>query len=194
LAVAVPGVAIPFDDLHYAALHDQWRRVLRQFDQLMAARDNRHLAPTLPELTDRTRKGLLDLKAECAGYLQDRPVPSAPGATWKIYNLRGCLSIMAAYLSLEFDGDGRESGQFLNGAIEDFKAALQRADEEQATTFDRMLPGWNLELVVGAGEVFAIGQEIMEDSMLTVEEQLEPVLPNFGGYSPGAPLDIFVDK
>ena len=194
MAVAAPGVAIPFDDLHYAALHDHWLRVLRQFDQLMAARDNRHLAAALPELTDKTRQGLLDLRAECASYLQDRPIHSTPAATWKIYNLRGCLSTMAAYLSLEFDGDGSESGQFLNDAIEDFKAALLHADEEKATTFERMLPGWNLELVVGAGEVFAVGQEIMEDNMLTVQEQLEPVLPNFGGYSPGAPLDIFVDK
>jgi hypothetical protein len=30
--------------------------------------------------------------------------------------------------------------------------------------------------------------------MSKVEEQLEPVLPNFGGYYPGAPLDIYVDK
>jgi len=193
-AVAAPGVAIPFDDLHYAALHDRWRQALRQFDQLMAARDNRHLVATLPEFTEKTRKGLLDLRTECANYLQGRPEHSTPRSTWKIYNLRGCLSTMAAYLALEFDGDGRESGKLLNDAIEDFKAALQRADDEKATAFERMLPGWNLELVVGAGEVFAIGQEIMEDNMLSVQEQLEPVLPNFGGYSPGAPLDIFVDK
>jgi hypothetical protein len=194
MAVAAPGVAIPFDDLQYAALHSRWRQALRQFDQLMAARDNRHLVATLPEYVAKTRKQLLDLRIECANYLQDRPEYSTPRATWKIYNLRGCLSTMAAYLFLEFDSDGRESGKFLNDAIEDFKAALQHADEEKATTFERMLPGWNLELVVGAGEVFAVGQEIMEDNMLTVQEQLEPVLPNFGGYSPGAPLDIFVDK
>jgi hypothetical protein len=194
MAVAAPGVAVPFDDLQYAALHDRWRQSLRQFDQLMAARDNRHLAATLPELREKTRKGLLDLRTECANYLQDHPEQATPRKTWKIYNLRGCLSTMAAYLFLEFDGDGRESGKFLSDAIEDFKVALQRADEEKASVFERMLPGWNLELVVGAGEVFAIGQEIMEDNMLTVQEQLEPVLPNFGGYSPGAPLDIFVDK
>jgi hypothetical protein len=194
MAVAAPGVAVPFDDLHYAALHDRWRQTLRQFDQLMAARDNRHLVATLPEFTNKVRQGLLDLRVECANYLQGRPEHSTPRATWKIYNLRGCLSTMAAYLFLEFDGDGRESSKLLNDAIEDFKVALQRADEEKATVLERMLPGWNLELVVGAGEVFAIGQEIMENNMLTVQEQLEPVLPNFGGYSPGAPLDIFVDK
>jgi hypothetical protein len=194
MAVAAPGMALPFDDLQYAALHDRWRQALRQFDQLMAARDNRHLVAALPEFVAKTRNQLLDLRAECANYLQDRPEHSTPRATWKIYNLRGCLSTIAAYLFLEFDSDGRESGKFLNDAIEDFKAALQHADEEKATTFERMLPGWNLELVVGAGEVFAIGQEIMEDNMLTVQQQLEPVLPNFGGYSPGAPLDIFVDK
>jgi len=194
LAVAATGVSIPFDDLHYALLHDRWRATLWQFDQLLAARENRYVGATLPEFLDKTRKGLLDLRAECTNYLQDRPEHSTPRAAWKIYNLRGCLAAMAAYLSLEFDGDGRESGKFLSDAIEDFKAALKLADEEQASTFERMLPGWNLELIVGAGETFVIGQEIMEENMITVEEQLEPVLPNFGGYSPGAPLDIYVNK
>lgn len=194
LAVAAHGVTIPFDDLQYAALHDRWRKTLWQFDQLLAARENRSAGAILPEFLDKTRKELLALRAECSNYLQDRPEQSRPRAAWKIYNLRGCLSAMAAYLSLEFDGDGRESGKYLNDAIEDFKAALKHADEEQAATLERMLPGWNLELVVGAGEAFVIGQEIMEENLLTVQQQLEPVLPNFGGYSPGAPLDIYVDK
>jgi hypothetical protein len=194
LADAAPGVSIPFDDLNYASLHDRWREALWQFDQLLAARENRYIGANLPEFLDKTRKGLSDLRAECSNYLQDRPEHSTPMAAWKIYNLRGCLAAMAAFLSLEFDGDGRKSGKFLNDAIDDFKAALKYADEEKASTFERMLPGWNLELVVGAGETFVIGQEIMEENMITVEEQLEPVLPNFGGYSPGAPLDIYVDK
>lgn len=194
LAVAAPGMAIPFDDLHYAALHDRWQRALHRFDQLLGARDNQHLLASLAEFTAKTREELLALRAACVTYLQDRPEPSSPPATWKIYNLRGCLSTMAAYLALEFGGDGRESGKFLTDAIEDFKLALQHVEREGVTSYERMLPGWNLELVVGAGDVFAIGQEIMDDNMLTVQEQLEPVLPNFGGYSPGAPLDIFVDK
>jgi len=194
MAVAAPGVAIPFDDLQYASLHGRWRETLWQFDQLLAARENRYAGAILPEFLDKTRKGLLALRADCSDYLQDRPAQSTPKATWKIHNLRGCLSAMAAYLFLEFDGDGRESGKYLNDAIEDFKAALKQADEEKAATLERLLPGWNLELVVGAGEAFVIGQEIMEENMLTVQQQLEPVLPNFGGYSPGAPLDIYVDK
>ena len=194
LAAAAPGVSIPFDDLHYAYLHDRWREILWQFDQLLAARENRYIGTTLPEFLDKTRKGLTDLRAECSNYLQDRPEHSTPRAAWKVYNLRGCLAAMAAYLSLEFDSDGRESGKFLNDAIEDFKTALKHADQEKASTFERMLPAWNLELVVGAGETFVIGQDIMEENMINVEALLAPVLPNFGGYSPGAPLDIYVDK
>jgi len=57
-----------------------------------------------------------------------------------------------------------------------------------------MLPGWNLELIVGSGDYFVVGQSVMEENISKVEAQLEPVLPNFGGYSPGAPLDIYVDK
>jgi len=185
---------VPLDDLEYAGLHERWRDVLRQFDQLLAARGNRYLAATLPEVLEQTRKGLLDLKGECSSYLQNPPEQSTPRATWKIYNLRGCLAAMAAYLSLEFDEDGRESGKFLSDAIEDFKAALKAAEEEGATAFERRLPGWNLELIVGTGEYFAIGQSILEENLQKVEEQLEPVLPNFGGYSPGAPLDIYVEK
>jgi hypothetical protein len=193
-AATVKELAVPLDDLEYAYLHGRWRENLQQFDGLLAARGNRYVAATLKDLVAATRKGLLDLRGECSSYLQHRPDHSIPPATWKIYNLRGCLAVMAAYLSLEFDEDGREGGGFLNDAIEDFKAALKSAEMENASTYERMLPGWNLELIVGSGDYFVVGQSIMEENMSKVEEQLEPVLPNFGGYSPGAPLDIYVDK
>jgi hypothetical protein len=194
LAATAPELAVPLDDLEYRHLQARWRENLQQFDRLLAARGNRYVAATLPELLAESRKGLLDLRGECSSYLQHRPEHSTPQATWKIYNLRGCLAVMAAYLSLEFDADGREGGKFLNDAIEDFKAAMKSAEKEDASSYERMLPGWNLELIVGSGDYFVVGQSIMEENMSKVEEQLEPVLPNFGGYSPGAPLDIYVDK
>jgi hypothetical protein len=193
-AATVKELAVPLDDLEYAHLHARWLENLQQFDGLLAARGNRYVAATFKDLVAATRKGLLDLRGECSSYLQHRPDHSTPPATWKIYNLRGCLAVMAAYISLEFDEDGREAGKFLNDAIEDYKAALKSAEVENASTYERMLPGWNLELIVGSGDYFVVGQSIMEENMSKVEEQLEPVLPNFGGYSPGAPLDIYVDK
>jgi len=194
LATRAPELSVPLDDLEYVHLQARWLENLQQFDRLLAARGNRYIAATLQEVLAKTRKGLLDLRGECSSYLQHRPEHSTPQATWKIYNLRGCLAVMAAYISLEFDEDGREGGKFLNDAIEDFKAALKSAEKENASTYERMLPGWNLELIVGSGDYFVVGQSIMEENISKVEEQLEPVMPNFGGYSPGAPLDIYVDK
>lgn len=194
LATSAPELAVPLDDLEYAHLQARWLENLQQFDRLLAARGNRYVKANLQELLAASRKGLLDLRGECSSYLQHRPAHSTPPATWKIYNLRGCLAVMAAYLSLEFDEDGKEGGKFLNDAIEDFKAALKSAEKENASTYERMLPGWNLELIVGSGDYFVVGQSIMEENISKVEEQLEPVLPNFGGYAPGAPLEIYVDK
>jgi hypothetical protein len=194
LATAAGELSVPLDDLEYSRLHGRWRENLRQFDLLLAARGNKYVAATLQDVLGKTRKGLLDLRGECSNYLQNRTEHSIPRATWKIYNLQGCLAAMAAYVSLEFDEDGRESGKFLNDAVEDFKAALRAAEKENASTYERQLVGWNLELIVGAGEALVMGQAIMEENMTTVQEQLAPVMPNFGGYSPGAPLDIYVDK
>ena len=194
LATTAKELSVPLDDLEYAHLHERWLENLQQFDRLLAARGNRYVATILQDILAKTRKGLLDLRGECSSYLQHRPEHSTPEATWKIYNLRGCLAVMSAYVSLEFDEDGREGGKFLNDAIEDFKAALKSAEKESASTYERLLLGWNLELIVGSGEYFEVGQSVMEENISKVEAQLEPVMPNFGGYSPGAPLDIYVDK
>ena len=141
---AAAGLQGPLGELEYQILHRRWLEMLRRFDSLLAAGGNRYLRANLQAGVEETRKGLLDLRESCSSLLDSRAENAAAPVAWKIYNLRGCLSVMAAYLSLKFDEDGRKSGKFLNDAIEDFKTALDQAEKAGAPLYERTLPGWNL--------------------------------------------------
>ncbi len=177
----------------YQLLHGRWNEVLKTFDGLMSARHNRYLAKDLGPSLEEVRTGLMNLQGACSSVLDGEGKDLRPGF-WKIYNLRGCVSVMLAYLVLEFDEDGRKSGTFLGEAVDDLKAAIERVDSGSASAFERALPRWNLGLVVGAGKSLSLGQEIMETNMEEIRDQLEPAMPQFGGFSPGAPLETKVKK
>lgn len=194
LAAGVPDMEISFEALEYQVLYQRWWNVLKQFDRLLAASGNKYLSQGLEDLTSKTRKDLLDLRETCSRFLRDRPGKDVSSDSWKTYNLRGCLSVIAAYMSLEFEEDVRQSGKFLDDAIEDFKAALDHAEKKSASIYMRALPAWNLELIVGAGEHMVAGRQSMEENLAKVREHLKPTMPSLGGYSPGAPLETRVRK
>ena len=57
-----------------------------------------------------------------------------------------------------------------------------------------MVPRWNLELIIGAGESLVVGRSLDGDSVEELRGQLQAVVPNVGGYAPGVPLETRVRK
>lgn len=189
LKLAVPA-------LDYQILYHQWLAALSHFDRLVAGAENRYVSSDLDNLRNEVHQSLLQLRAACDKQLRHGEVATAKNTDqrWAIYNLRGSVSVMMAYSLIEFSQDSEKSRTFLADAVEDFKQSIRSVDESAVMSTQRMIPRWNLELIVGAGESMVVGRQLGGESAEEMRSQLQAVVPNVGGYSPGMPLETMVRK
>jgi len=189
LQLAVPS-------LNYQILYHQWLDALIDFDSLAAGAENRYVSSDLESLRNDVHQSLLQLRANCDKQLHHGDMSEVENNDhrWPIYNLRGAVSVMMAYSLIEFSQDSEKSRTFLADAVEDFKQAIRSVDESAVMPTQRMIPRWNLELIVGAGESVVVGRQLGGDSVEEMRGQLQAVVPNVGGYSPGVPLETRVRK
>lgn len=189
LQLAVPS-------LDYLILYRQWLAALIHFDKLAAGAENRYVSSDLDNLKNDVHQSLLQLRASCDNQLHyaDGNEAKNNDIQWPIYNLRGAVSVMMAYSLIEFSQDSEKSRTFLGDAVEDFKQSIRSVDESAVMPAQRMIPRWNLELIFGAGESVVVGRKLGGDSIEEMRGQLQAVVPNVGGYSPGAPLETRVRK
>lgn len=185
--------------LDYQVLYRHWLAALYRFETLAAGAENRYIASDLEQMRNDVHQILLQLRGECDSQL--RRVEGGQGKDnnagehrWAVYNLRGSVSVMMAYSLLEFSQESDKSRTFLGDAVEDFKQAIRSVDAAKVPPAQRMVPRWNLELIVGAGESLMVGRSLGSDSVETLRGQLQAVVPNVGGYAPGVPLETRVRK
>jgi|GEM_PF-1305031 len=182
--------------LDYQILYQQWLTALSHFDKLAAGAENRYVSSDLDSLRNDVHQSLLQLRAQCDKQLRhnDDFETMSNNYRWAIYNLRGAVSVMMAYSLIEFSQDSEKSRTFLGEAVEDLKQSIRSVDKSAVSSAERMIPRWNLELIVGAGESMIVGRQLGGDSAEEMRGQLQAVVPNVGGYSPGAPLETRVRK
>jgi len=186
------GLDLPEAD--YAVLYQQWRQAIGQFDQVAAALDNRYLKPLADELLKSLHEDLLALR-DAAGRTLETGTGPAPDLSWRVHNLRGCVSVLLAYSVLYFEEDGRKAAKFLADALEDYKKAIRQVDQTSLSSSERALPRWNLELIVSVGEYRLAGiPEIPRADAAEIREQLQAFIPEIPGFSPGVPLETRVEK
>ncbi|MCD6526823.1 MAG: hypothetical protein J7K75_07540 [Desulfuromonas sp.] len=187
-------LAVP--TLDYQVLYRHWLAGLSHFETLAAGAENRYVSSDLDQLRNDVHQSLLQLRGECDKQLRrnaedDRQTNEQ---RWAVYNLRGAVSVMMAYSLLEFAQDSDKSRTFLGDAVEDFKQAIRAVDQGAVLPVQRMVPRWNLELIVGSGESLVVGRSLGGDSVEALRGQLQAVVPNVGGYASGVPLETRVRK
>lgn len=190
------GLQLSVPTLDYQILYLQWLTALSHFDKLVAGAENRYVSSDLDSLRNDVHQSLLQLRSLCDQQLRHGNDSEAMNNDyrWAIYNLRGSISVMMAYSLIEFSQDSEKSRTFLAEAVEDLKQSIRSVDKSTVSPAQRMIPRWNLELIVGAGESMVVGRQLGGDSAEEMRGQLQAVVPNVGGYSPGAPLETRVRK
>lgn len=182
--------------LDYQILYRQWLAALTHFETLSAGAENRYVASDLDQLRDEVEQSLLQLRGACDQQLRGGKEGGDENSDhrWSVYNLRGSVAVMMAYTLIEFSQDSDKSRAFLGDAVEDFKRAIRAVDQRALPPAQRMVPRWNLELIVGAGESLMVGRALSGDSVDELRQQLQAVVPNVGGYAAGEPLETRVRK
>lgn len=194
LAEGAGTLGLDLPEADYAVLYQQWLQAIGQFDQVSAALDNRYLKPRADELLKALHDDLLALR-DAAGRTLETGTGLTPDLSWRIHNLRGCVSVLLAYSVLYFEEDGRKAAKFLADALEDYKQAIRLVDQTSLSSSERALPRWNLELIVSVGEYRLAGiPEIPRADAAEIREQLQAFIPEIPGFSPGVPLETRVEK
>ena len=187
----VLDISVP--ELQYQILYRHWLAAFANFDVLVAGAENRYVSRDLNKLTADIHRQLLALRSECDKLLRSAKIAPAE-QKWLVYNLRGSVSLMMAYSLLEFTEDAEKSRTFLSDAVEDFKQAIHAVDDSVVLPSQRMIPRWNLELIVGAGKALSASRRFGDNVSETLRTQLQAVIPNVGGYASGEPLETRVRK
>jgi hypothetical protein len=183
-------------NLDYQILYRKWLAALANFETLTAGAENRYVSRDLDQLREEVQQSLLHLRSACDQQLRGSEQGRADNTDqrWAMYNLRGTVAVMMAYTLIEFSQDSDKSHAFLGDAVEDFKYAIRAVDQRALPPAQRMVPRWNLELIVGSGESLMVGRTLSGDSVDAVRQQLQAVLPNVGGYASGTPIETQVRK
>ncbi|MEZ4483551.1 MAG: hypothetical protein R2864_02805, partial [Syntrophotaleaceae bacterium] len=143
-------------EAEYAQLQHQWLQAVATFDRLRNTLANPYLAERARSSAAIFHTQLLQLRDTASESLTD-PQRLPPEWQWKIHTLRGNVAVLLAYSVLYHEQDGRKAAKLLGDALEDYKTAIDQVDRVSLSSAERVLPRWNLELIVAVGQYRRIG-------------------------------------
>lgn len=183
-------------ELKYRLLLTHWQAALNSFEKLMSAENNNYLKKDNTQILSKVQDSLIELKNLCTDSIQDLKSAEKPETLWKIFNLRGCGSVLLAFTMVELEEDTDKSKSLLEDAIKDYKEAIRLVDATSLSCRDRLSPRWNMELMTGRGKLRQISkQHFQQQDARKLFKQLEVVKPDeLGGYDPGTPMETKVKK
>lgn len=175
-------------------LQRQWAIALDLLQQSALARHNPSLAEDLPGLFSALNKHLAAMQERCNVVLGESPSPPESLA-WRTYNLRGAVRLLKCFVILETEKTWEKAAGTMKEAISDFKSSIAAVDLVSPATIDRSIPRWNLELLRAEEQVKRLQlAKVEEMERLDLQDNLEAIIPEKGGYAPGEPLETRVLK
>jgi len=184
-------------ELDYWLLLLDWKKGLDSFENLLSAQNNQYLKKDTSQLLRQVQKELTSLSEKCSDLIRNAENSESAAVLWKIYNLRGCASILKTFSLVEFDRNLNKTRSLLNDAINDYKKSIQLVDKTSLSPQDRLIPRWNMEMITGKGRLGKLSRQgLGQEEAREVFKQLEVVKPEelSGGYAPGVPRETQVEK
>jgi len=175
-------------------LQRQWSIALEILRQIQLAKDNEALEKDVPVLTNKLKDHLDDMKDRCNTLLAESE-SLQEDIVWRVYNLNGSVKLLLAFLVLETERNWEKVQGIMKEAISDLKSSTDTVDMVKEPTFARNIPRWNLELL--SAEQYVRKFEIItpsDETRVELEENLEAIIPEKGGYAPGEPLERRIKK
>jgi hypothetical protein len=181
-------------EVQLRVLQRQWLVGLEILHQIQLAKYNTVLERDLPVLYDTLRDHLEEMKNKCSLVLTDDE--SLPGPiSWRVHNIRAAASLLSAFIVLESERNWKKVTGTMKDAISDFKSAISKVESVQTKGFERNIPRWNLELLHGEQYIKKLKFTRPEaEQRLELRDNLEAIIPEKGGYAPGEPVEVKVEK
>jgi len=181
-------------ELQLRILQRQWLIVLEIIHQIALAKYNDFLRRDIPGLYDRLNDHVNDMNDRCNFLLTDVELLEN-NITWRIYNMRGAIRLMRAFIVMETEKNWKKVVGTIKGGITDLKSSIDSVDKIPGISFQKNIPRWNLELL-HAEQVVTKFQFSTADAerRLELKDNLEAIIPEKGGYAPGEPLERKIKK
>ena len=186
------NIDLPEADLQI--VRRQWEAALGILHQIQLARFNRILKDEEPAIFVRLN-GRLDDMADMCGEILAEAGKFSPEILWRAFNFRGAVRLISAYAIIETENNPKKAAGHIREAIFDFRNAIENADKLSPDPVKRSIPRWNLELLHAEEFVKKISLSRVDSlRRLDLRENLEALIPEKGGYAPGDPVEIKVEK
>lgn len=172
----------------------QWRLALELLQYMQRARENRELRNDLVFYETRLKALLDEMVEQCGSALGDAS-SLRPEVEWQLHNTAGAAKVMNALVMLVSDQGADKVQGVMRDALTDFKSAIDAVDRSGAPPALKNIPRWNFEVLNGE-ETVRKSEVAITDSEKNqeLEENLETIIPEIGGYAPGEPLETRVKK
>jgi hypothetical protein len=100
-----------------------------------------------------------------------------------------------AYCIVENENNPKKAAARIKETFADFKTAIKIVDMLPVKSDQRNIPRWNAEMVTGERYMKRISSGRPADGhRLNIKENLEAIIPESGGYAPGEPVDMRIEK
>ncbi len=179
--------------VRFRILNRRWEIARNRLAELQRARANPLLRGKLEGELEAFQSFLDALEAGASAELDGRESPAPQ--PWHLLNLRAGVRAMHALVILEWEGNRKKATPLLEAGIADLKSAIRAVDKATLDPSDRKIPRWNLELLQARGDSQRIGLGRGNgDPKTDLGKNLEALLPESGGYAPGAPVERRMQK
>lgn len=176
-------------EIRLRILQRQWAMAVEKMTRIRKAKTRQTLNTAIPAFYEDLTVHLSEMADGCRSAL------AGPGfvreeTAWRIHNIRGCVSVMQAFVTSLSERNEKKVAGRLRSAISEFAAAIHVVDGAAAAADLRNIPRWNLALITEKEWVQQFHPTPMaEDRRLDLQKNLETVIPETGGYAPGAPVE-----
>jgi hypothetical protein len=181
-------------EVNLRILQRQWSTCLDLLHQISLVRHNPSLEGDMSRLFSTLNGQLADMQERCTLILgESESLPET--IAWRTYNLRGAVRLLKCFVILETERTWEKAAGTMKEAIADLKSSINAVDQIKAATYEKNIPRWNLELLCAEEQVKRLQLAKVEElERLDLQDNLEAIIPEKGGYAPGEPLETRVLK
>jgi hypothetical protein len=191
---AYENLSSSLPEIQIRILQRQWVLAMDLVGQINRSKYNRALEKDVPALFSKLLAHLEDMRDRCSVLLTETGAKSNE-VLWQTHNISAAVRLLSAFATLETEKNWPKVQGIIREAIAELKLAIESADEMPQMTPAKNIPRWNLELLYDQQyvEKFSLFNPEKQNRM-DLNDNLEMLIPERGGYAPGEPADRSIRK
>ncbi len=191
---AYKALAFELPEIQIRILQRQWQVAMDMVGRIQRSKFRTELAPEAPEQFAKLLKHLDDMRDRCGILLTETPSAS-PELLWQAHNILAAVRLLCAFATLETESNWPKAQGMIREGMTELKTAIETVDQLPRAGLFQNIPRWNMELLYAQQYVEKYSMFNPENqTRMDLNENLEMLIPERGGYAPGEPADRSVKK